>query len=823
MKLITRPLAIILLAAVAALTGRLSAQPAWETPRAPLSFIENRGQWPDEVAMLVQGKGYNMWVKNGEFVYDLFRLSPITGAPVPASATLASQAALERRGTVVRMHFIGASADASTRGLLQRGAYNNYFIGSDRSRWATRVPLYEEARVSRLYPGIDALLRFENGEIRYDLLLAPGVDPASVQVRYEGAGAVRVEPSGDLVLVTSMGELRQRKPFAYQMEGESRRAVPCSFSAGVDGAVSFTLGGYDRTRPLVIDPLIYSTVLGGGVHDAAYDMKVDNRKNIYLSGWTFSPRFPVRAGAYSERFTGDSSYSDLFVTKLNSDSGSVVYSTFIGGTMNDVANALELDNAGNVYVAGSTESWNFPVTRGARDTVHRSPGTPDAFVTKLSADGSKLLYSTFIGGAKSDEAFALAIDSTGNAYIAGATYSANYPTTRPAFDTAIVGGIFADAFVTKLSADGSRLLYSTFIGGEQGDQINDIAVDKAGRAYCAGGTWSTEFPLTPNASRRTNRSPGKGYEQDAFVAQLSADGTALLFSTYLGGDRFDVANGIVIDSLDNVIVCGETRSVNFPVNRPYDTASQSEKKPDAFVTRIDPVDGELLRSMVIGGAGEDVAYDLAMNRAGSLIVCGITNSVNFPVTSGAYDIAHLDTTDIDAFFALLDSVGYTVAYATYIGGGRNDFAHAVALDADRDIYVGGATASIDYPTTTGPYMQSGGGATSVMVSRFSFKPASISSGRGVGALAELSIVPNPTHGRTRLLIPRGADPGLRDGSTITLFNTLGQAVLDARCGAIGGDGWGAEIDMSLLAPGLYYGRVAGNDGATAFGPIVLVR
>jgi Beta-propeller repeat len=830
MNSITRPLAIILLAAF---TAAFSAPNAIAQPRiadasvpsqAPPSFIENRGQWPGDVAMLVQGKGYNLWVKNGELLYDLFRVAPAAGSPAAAAS------GLERVGTVVRMEFVGASASAAARGLLSRRGYNNYFVGSDPARWATHVALYEEARIERLYPGVDALLRIEDGEIRYDLLLAPGADPAAVQVRYHGVGGVAVEESGDLVLATSLGQLRQRKPYAYQMDGEVRRTVPCSFTTRGDGSVAFELGSYDRTRPLVIDPLIYSTVLGGGVHDAAYDMKTDGRKNIFLTGWTFSPRFPVRTGGYSEKFTGDSAYSDLFVTKLNSEDGAIVYSTFIGGAMNDVANALELDTAGNVYLAGSTESWNFPATRGALDTTHSSPGTPDVFVTKLSADGARLLYSTFIGGTKSDEAFALAIDSVGNAYVGGSTYSANYPTLRPAFDTAIRGDIFADAFIAKLSADGSHLLYSTYIGGEQSDQINDIAVDKNGRAYLAGGTWSTEFPLTANASRRRNLSPGNGHEQDAFVALLANDGQSLHFSTYLGGYRFDVANAVAVDPTGHAVICGETRSANFPVHRPYDTANQNEKKPDAFVTRIDPVDGELVRSVVIGGGGEDVAYDLGMNRAGTLVVCGITNSVNFPVTSGAHDIAHPDTTDIDGFFALLDSVAFTVNYATYIGGGRNDFAHAIAVDADRDIYIAGATASTDYPTTTGPYVQSGGGATSVMVSRFSFKPASISSGRGARVLAGITIAPNPTHGSTRVAFP---DNGLllHDGSTITLFNTLGQVVMEVACTPVGssasggvlGGAWGADIDMETLPPGLYYGRVAGSDGAAAFGPIVVAR
>lgn len=788
----------------------------------PPSFIQNEGQWPDGVEMLVQGKGYNLWVKKGELLYDLFRVEALATANKARTAS-SFPADIRRTGAVVRMTFVGASKDAAARGLLRRGGYNNYFLGNDQSRWASNVPTYEEARITNLYSGIDALLRFENGEIRYDLLLEPGADPMTVQVRYDGVEAVRVDPSGDLVLRTAIGELRQRKPYAYQMDGETRRTVTCSFAARADGSVGFKLGSYDPTRPLVIDPLIYSTVIGGGAHDAAYDMKVDRRKNIYLTGWTFSPRFPVNPGGYSETFNGDSAYSDLFVTKINSDSGKVIYSTFIGGVMNDVANAIELDTLGNVYLVGSTESGNFPFTRGAYDTTHNSQGLPDAFITKLSADGSRLIYSTFLGGAKGDEAFAAALDSVGNIYVGGSTYSANYPAGRPAFDTLLEGAIFSDAFLAKLSANGTQMIYSTYLGGSQSEQINDIAVDRTGRVYLAGGTWSTDFPLTPNAARRENHSVGKGFEQDGFFTAIAADGLQLVHSTYLGGDRLDVVNGLVIDSLGKAILCGETRSVNFPVSKPYDTLSDKEKLPDAFVMRIDPVDGVILRSTVIGGSGEDVAYDVAMNRAGMLAVCGISNSTNFPVTSGAYDISHSDTTDIDAFFLVLDSARYTVNYASYIGGGRNDYAHAIGLDAERDIYIAGATSSTNYPTTTGPYAQSGGGAASVFVSRFSLKPASVADDRRMVTITSATIAPNPTSGRTRLAIPNAEELALRSGARITLFTSLGDAVLELEGSMLHDGAWGADLDLSGLAPGNYYARIVGSAGAAAVGPIVVVR
>jgi hypothetical protein len=364
---------------------------------------------------------------------------------------------------------------------------------------------------------------------------------------------------------------------------------------------------------------MYSTYLGGSDYDEAHDIAVDANGNAYVAGFTRSDNFPL-ANALQSAFGGG--YTDAFVTKLNAAGSALVYSTYLGGSEYDEAPDIAVDSDGNAYVAGYTESLNFPLANALQPVFG---GYIDAFVTKLNAAGSALVYSTYLGGNYLDEALGIAVDASGNVYLTGVTSSDNFPLANPP-QSAFRG--FTDAFVTKLNAAGSALMYSTYLGGTEGDYAFDIAVDANGNAYVAGFTRSDNFPLA-NALQ----SAFGGGGSDAFVTKLSAAGSALVYSTYLGSSDYDRAHGIAVDSDGNAYVAGFTRSDNFPLANALQSAFGGGES-DAFVTKLNAAGSALMYSTYLGGILDDGVNGIASSASGTYIV-GSTNSYDFPTTQEA--------------------------------------------------------------------------------------------------------------------------------------------------------------------------------------------
>ena len=435
------------------------------------------------------------------------RKAPATTTRLPATSTL------NRTGDVVGISFEGASTTPSAHGVDRQPGVRNYFIGNDRSHWASGVRLYSSARVERLYDGIDALFYLDAGRPRYDLVVAAGADPAQVKMKIEGGRGVSLAADGSLSIATKMGVLEQRGLYAYQEIAGERHQVACSFVVGRDGRVSFAMGSYDRTRALVIDPLVYSTYLGGNDFDQANGIAVDASGNAYAAGSTQASDFPV-VGEYQR----DKSLRDAFVTKLaysGSGNVSLVYSTYIGGDNADFANGIAVDGIGNAYIVGYTLSEDFP-------TVNQYQGeqtSDDAFVVKFAASGGGPLYSTYLGGSDFDQGYGIAVDGNGNAYVTGFTISADFPTVNQ-YQTHQTDN---DAFVAKLAYSGSgsvSLVYSTYLGGSGLDKATAIAVDGSGNAYVAGYTFSTDFPTV-------NQYQGDTTNYDAFVIKFAFPDPAL--------------------------------------------------------------------------------------------------------------------------------------------------------------------------------------------------------------------------------------------------------------------------------------------------------
>jgi len=657
--------------------------------RLALSFEANQGQADSRVKFISRGSGYGLFLTQNETVLAL--TSPRVKPRKAAELSMATDR--PTKGAVLRMKLLGASPEAQVSGVEELLGKSNYFIGSDPQKWRTDLPTYARVKYSQIYPGVDLLYYGNQRELESDFIVAAGGKPGVIALGVEGAKAVSLDTRGNLVMQTTDGEVCLEKPVAYQESNGVRSGVAARYR--LDGRrVGFTLGEYDQTKPLVIDPvLVYSTYLGGTALINANGIAVDSGGNAYVTGSVSFGSFTT-TGAFQTSLNGQ---SNALVTKLNADGSAVIYSTYIGGGASDGGTGIAVDSAGSAYVVGTTTSTNFPTTSGAFQTSLNGSG--NAFVTKLNATGSALVYSTYIGGSSSDGGTGVAVDSAGSAYIAGSTTSTNFPTTSGAFQPSLSGG--EDVFVSKLNPAGSALVYSSFLGGTAQDTAGAIAVDSSGSAYVTGFTFSDDFPTTSGAFQTTFQTTAPN--ENGFVTKVNGTGTALVYSTYLGGDYSEQALGIAVDSAGSAYVAGFTESANFPTT-PGAFQTTLAGTDNGFVTKLNPNGSGLIYSTYLGGNGVDQAFALAVDSTGSAHVTGQASSSNFPTTSGAFQTTIGGAPD--AFEAQLSADGSTLLYSTYLGGGGYDIGLAIAVDSVGSAYLTGF-ASAGFPTTPGAVQASG--------------------------------------------------------------------------------------------------------------------
>jgi hypothetical protein len=449
----------------------------------------------------------------------------------------------------------------------------------------------------------------------------------------------------------------------------------------------------------------YSTYLGGGGDDRGYGIAIDGSGNTYITGGTSSSDFPTTSGAFDTSYNG----GDVFVTKVDSTGTALVYSTYLGSGGDDRGYGIALDSSGNVYITGLTYSSDFPTTPGAFDTSYNGVYC-DVFVSKLNASGTALVYSTYLGGGSSDVGSDIAIDSSGNTYITGYTYS-DFPTTPGAFDTSYNGP--EDVFVSKLNASGTVLVYSTYLGAWDRDYGYGIAVDSSGNAYITGFTWSSNFPTTPGAFDISLDGLS-----NVFVTKLNASGTALVYSTYLGGGD-DEGHDIAIDGLGNAYITGYTRGGlgRFPTTPgAFDTSYNGSG--DVFVTKLNASGTALVYSTYLGGGDYDEGWGIAIDVSGNAYVSGDTFSSDFTTTPDALDTTYNGDTDV--FVTKLNASGTALVYSTYLGGGSDDWGRGITIDGLGNAYITGWIGSSNFPTTAGALDTSyNGGSYDVFVTKFS--------------------------------------------------------------------------------------------------------
>jgi hypothetical protein len=592
------------------------------------------------------------------------------------------------------LHFDGANK-VSPAGKGRIPFESNLLLGSDPSKWTVGVSNYREVVYQNLYEGVDLEYYPTPEGLKYEFIVHPTAEPGAIRLGYDGVLSVQIHDGG-LVVQTAIGSVIDTAPYSFQNATDE---VDCRFVPLNPEHYGFACGKYDSSEPLYIDPLIFSTFLGGGDEDETYGMTLDPAGNVYLTGRSLSTDFPITPGAFDTICNWDA-----FVTKLNASGDVLAFSTYLGGGLRDEAEGIAVNSQGNAYVTGTTMSSDFPTTPAAFDTTFNS--FYDAFVTELNPAGNALVYSTFLGGGVAfgyDYGNSIALDSTGNAYIGGSTTSSDFPTTPGAFDRSFGGGLCPDAdypcpdfFVAKLDATGSSLIYSTYIGGGDLDEWGNVAVDAVGNVYLTGETRSADFPVTPGAFDAVLN----GFN-DAAVVKLNPTGTSLIFSTFLGGNEGDSGLAIGLDTFGNIYVAGESASVDFPSTAgAYDTSYNGYF--DAFVTKLTPGGNVLSYSTFLGGpGGNESAYSIYVSSSGMAHVAGYTESADFPVTPGAYDV--ILNGSCDAFLAKIDRTGSMLEYSTFIGGYGCEAITETRADSLGNMYAAGLTDSGDFPITPGAF------------------------------------------------------------------------------------------------------------------------
>jgi hypothetical protein len=676
-------------------------------------LVPNLGQLPPEVSFYARCGGADLFFTGGDVVLDLIE-----------------------EGHAIRIHLDGIASGVRAAPRGPKETRLNYFIGNDPAHWVTNVAVYSELVYPEVGPGVDLWMRPEAGGLRYGLrdhsAGAAGGRIAEIgeqlfPFRFEGVdgqsvlddGRLRLEAGSRVIWDGPAGESPGERLLRWR---EVSSDVPVvDQRPDVDSGVS----------------LAYSTFLGGGDNDRGHGLTFDPYGRPVISGYTRSSSFPVTVGAYDTTQNGE---YDACVCKFSSDASALLWATFVGGGLRDRSFVVQSDGEGNFIFAGETYSTDFPTNVQAFDRT--LGGDRDGFVAKINGDGNTLIWGTYLGGSDLDRVWDLDLDSQGRVVLSGETQSTDFPATPGAYATSLAGTYGqADGFTAKMDADGTSLIWCSYLGGGGTDWVKYQALDPEDRPLLCGTTTSQDFPTTPGAFDSTRNG-----SSDCFVARFEASGSALSYSTFVGGNLADAAEVIVSAPGGEVVVTGTTYSANFPTTpAAYDTTQNGAK--DAFLLRLDADGKNLVYSTFVGGSADDDPWALVLDPDGAPIFSGYVYSDNFPVTPDALDLTH--NGDADANITQLDPTGSTLLYSTYFGGSDLDGGWEMVIDPTGNPVLTGPTGSPDFPTTPGVYDRTQNGGRDIFLARFIFRGTTDAPGPALTP-APLWAAPNPASGPVRV-------------------------------------------------------------------------
>lgn len=764
-----------------------------------LFFEENLGQWQSDAEFLCRTGGMRAWLTNTGLVLDYYRnirrkpdVSNIVDMPKRVT------------GHIIRFDYAGANDMASFIAEGKQNTYHNYFIGRDETKWANNAGVYKELVLEDIYTGIDIRYYSDDGNLRYDYRCNTGADISQIRISVEGAENVLINDSGALVTGTSLGSVFHGKILAYQHEWYGAKPVSCAFVQYNDGTVGIETGKFNRSKDLIIDPLIYSTFIGGGDDEDVRDIAVDDAGSIYICGKTDSPDFPTTTGAYDTTLNGN--HMDMYVSKISPDGLTLLYSTYIGGSDSDLGKKIAVDETGNVYLGGQTRSADFPVSAAAFDTSFNSGGTfySDIIVMKINQLGNNIIYSTYLGGTEDETINALILDGGGNALLGGYVFSADFPATAGSYDDSHNGSI--DGFITKLNPDGSDLVFGTFLGTSGSEYVYDLQLDSENNIVAAGMVKSADFPVTTGAYDTLYNG-----QNDVFITKFNNNCSGLVFSTYVGGTQWDNCYGMELDDAENVIFGGETNSSDYPVfGGTYDTVYNQNK--DIFISKLRNDGGALLYSSYFGGSEQDFFKDIELDAAGNIIITGATLSNDFPTSADAFDPFFNGgaTGTEDPVISVLSPNITTLIFSSYHGGSEEDWGYALSLSRSTDVYIVGYTESSDFPTTAGALLESHPGNDDGFLSIITI-PAITDVEQEEGAPVEAFILfqnyPNPFNPSTSISfeLPEAGDVSL------VVYNNIGEQAAVLVDDYLNAGTYNHKFNAAGLPSGVYFYRLqAGN-------------
>jgi len=633
-------------------------------------------------------KNCTVWFKNNTVIFDYHSIED--GTEIGNSKIDIKQRYSNIKNKIDEKKLVGHIISLTFENALPNSFYHfvesyptvNYILKNDNS---TFQETFKKLYIKEIYSGIDIVFYFEAGSLRYDFIVAPFANPNQIKMRFEGEDNLHITEYNEIELLLSSKKIIHKDLFAYQKTMTNQTittfAPQAEFIQDDNGIIGINVENYDNSSELIIDPIIYSSFIGGSANDIVNDIVVEG-DYLYLVGTTLSTNFPTSTGAYSTSLKG---MKDVFVSKINKNGNSIVYSTYIGGIKDDEGYGIDVLD-GYAYITGYTLSNDFPYTDGCYQD-NRDAGN-SCFVMKLAQDGKSLVYGTFFGGDDEDESYAISVDKEGYAHFTGSTKSTDFPRLS-AFQNIILGDY--DAFVSKLSPDGKTLIYSTLIGGSSFDKAQDIDIDNRGNIYITGLTESDDFKTTAGVFQTSMN----GFFA-AFCSKINLSSTSLEYSTYFNGDFLDDASAITVDEQYKAYIAGKSYSdVSFPATLGA-YKSDPDGTEDGFIAKFNANATALEYCTLIGGAnGDESIYDIKLNYENMPIICGSTNADDFPVTNDAFQSSLAG--GIDAIYTVLESDLSDIYYSAYIGGTGDET--AFAMDYNSTIFLAGETSSSDFPIT----------------------------------------------------------------------------------------------------------------------------
>ncbi|MFW3147216.1 MAG: fibronectin type III domain-containing protein [Thermoplasmatota archaeon] len=676
-----------------------------ELDGAPVDgFIENGGQWDESIRFIARADFGHIAIGDGFVILNIIK-RPAGGEDGKMDDIIF--------GSIIKMVFEGAN-DAEPTGLEPFGYKTNFFIGKDQAKWSTDLDTFSKVVYQDLWDGIDLVYTSGEQGLKYEYICRPGSDPSEISFHFEGADSVKIEDDS-LEIMTPIGVTVTDGGLKTFYQGSPSSGIDVEFSLKEDGSVCFNVPEYDRMRTLIIDPFIFCTYIGGVLQEGQVFMTTDADGNIYLAGFTSSMDFPVTIGSFQTRL---SDQADGFVMKMKPDGSAPIFSTYIGGSGWEDIRGIYVDTDTDIYITGSTDSRNFPTTKGAfNETMNNYTAdyTTDLVVVKLDSTGSQLIYSTYIGGKYIETMNGndmIMVDRRGCAHVAAESLSSDFPLTKDAYDkynnASEMGWRCAKVVLFKLTADGSDLIYSTYIGGEGWDYAASMWLDGNGCVYLTGSTGSSEFPVTPGAF-----DTDLGWN-DLYLLKFDIAKSNLIYGTYYGGMEYSCVMDITVDGEGRAYVTGNTMSPDFPITEDaYNTQINGEE--DVFVTAFDPKGSSLHFSTFVGGGYSEMGRSIYLDAQGNVLIGGNTISDDFPRTVGS-KIPDSDEYDIDAFLTILNSTGRKLIYSTIIGGSSptrdsEDMAYSILPYLDDQVLLAGATSSSDFPVSEDCFDSSLGGSS----------------------------------------------------------------------------------------------------------------